>query len=461
MNNTILAQKTDNCQVKTLDIDKNFLSIFDNTLPKFGKHVEKNNQGHVYVGSLIAGKMAQKTAFTLEGLKSMADEQYTTASAFFSTKAGRTAKNLRWTNALTLDFDIGKNGKEIDVDEIVVRIADAGLPAASMLVRTPSGGIHAWWFLKPVRATPRAIRLFTALQSSMAQELRADMAAIGAERFWRLPISANIIYSGSKKYKLSTFRNWRDENRPQDRPGQPGNGQVYAFTAGLLAHPTVKKLQSGVKKGQRNNACFALAVAHLISGYSVHETTQILLSWNQKNSPPMGENEVLKCLNSASRGLQKNYQHYYNAMRFRIKNITGITVKYRPLTPARPRNERKRSHLHERKQDLILHLQKRGKKKMTTLRRFAEKLNMPFSSLKVVLNELEKEKVIYRDSVKRGRKSFTILILRNANKSAFLMGHIGTHYRCAPGQVNAGINLDSGQVPTSRLSGGLDECLLL
>ena len=38
---------------------------------------------------------------------------------------------------------------------------------------------------------------------------------------------------------------------------------------------------------------------------------------------------------------------------------------------------------------------------------------MPYSTLKVVLNELEKEGVIYRDSVQRGPKSFTLLVLRD------------------------------------------------
>lgn len=75
-----------------------------------------------------------------------------------------------------------KNEKEIDVDGLVLRIEGAGLPPASMLVRTPNGGIHAWWFLKPVRATSKAVRLYSTLQASMAAELGADPAAIGAER---------------------------------------------------------------------------------------------------------------------------------------------------------------------------------------------------------------------------------------------------------------------------------------
>ena len=56
---------------------------------------------------------------------------------------------------------------------------------------------------------------------------------------------------------------------------------------------------------------------------------------------------------------------------------------------------------------------------------------MPYSSLKVALNELETEGVIYRDSVQRGPKSFTILILQipqTPTASASLMGQSGTHY---------------------------------
>ena len=39
------------------------------------------------------------------------------------------------------DFD----GKQ-DPHDLALKIADAGLPSASMMVRTPSNGIHGWWF---------------------------------------------------------------------------------------------------------------------------------------------------------------------------------------------------------------------------------------------------------------------------------------------------------------------------
>lgn len=445
MLNLNIAHETGVCQVKNLDI--NFLGIFKTVM----KTAAKNNQGFIYVASKNKGKMEQKQVFTQKGLRAHAGEQYITAGAFYHPSWGRTAKNLRWVHAIVLDFDVKKNEKEIDVDGLVMRIADAGLPPASMLVRTPSGGIHAWWFLRPVRATPKAVRLYSALQSGMAAATGADLAAIGAERLWRLPTDANVIYSGRKKYKLPVFRAWRDENRPEDMPGWAMGGQVYSFTRGILGHPGVKKIMEGVGMGRRNEACFSLAVAHLASGFSIQETKQILLTWNQKNNPPMRRREVQKCVNSAARGLLKDFRHYFNAMRKKIKDITGLSVKYHPLTAPKNREDRKRSHLGEWKADLIAFLQKRGGQMMTRQRQLARNLGMPYSTLKVVLNELEKEGVIYRDSVQRGPKSFTLLILRDTNKSAFLMGHTGTHYG------TGGISWNEPSVSSS----GLGECLLL
>lgn len=303
-------------------------------------------------------------------------------------------------------------------------------------------------FLKPVRGTSKAIRLYESLQASMAAELGADPQAVGGERLWRMPTSANVIYSNRKKYKLSTFRSWRDENRPSDMPGQGTGGKVYAFTKGLLRHPAIKELLQGVQRGQkgiedrgRNTACFALAVAHLVSGYSVIETEQILLTWNDLNSPPMREQEVTKCVKSAAKGLQKDFLHYYNAMRKKIFIMTNIEIKYRPITPAKPRKERKRSHMDERKQDLIAHLQKWGGRKLTTLRRLAKELGMPLKTLKDVLAQLEDKGVIFRAAVGIGRRGFTVLILSTnyIHKCKKLMGYTDIHYGKARDNSNTSL----------------------
>ncbi len=57
-------------------------------------------------------------------------------------------------------------------------------------------------------------------------------------------------------------------------------------------------LQHGVAQGERNDTCFRLA------GYFKERqprdiTTQVLLSWNQKNRPPLSEKEVITAVDSA------------------------------------------------------------------------------------------------------------------------------------------------------------------
>lgn len=134
----------DMCQAVNLDIDKNFLKIFEHTLPTGttnNKLPASNDRGFVFVSSLSDAGMEQKAIWTRKSLRNRSIEQYVTASAFY--KPERVKRNLRWINALVLDFD----GQQ-DPHDLALRIADAGLPPASMIVRTPSGGIHVWWVPK-------------------------------------------------------------------------------------------------------------------------------------------------------------------------------------------------------------------------------------------------------------------------------------------------------------------------
>ncbi|MFC1972378.1 bifunctional DNA primase/polymerase [Chloroflexota bacterium] len=57
-------------------------------------------------------------------------------------------------------------------------------------------------------------------------------------------------------------------------------------------------LQQGVEDGQRNETCFRLA-GYFKERQPKDITTQILLTWNQKNHPPLSEKEVITAVNSA------------------------------------------------------------------------------------------------------------------------------------------------------------------
>lgn len=407
-------------------INSDAMQVLSRHLPAPGGKISKKDAGHVYTASLGAAGMQQKAIYTLPALRASANEQYTTANTFFHPRWGRNKKNLRWLNAIVLDID-----KIADAYELALKIDEVGLPQASMYVKTPSG-LHAWWYLRPARATAKAIRLYEALQAAMAAAVGADPAAVGTERLWRMPTGKSVIYSTSKKYKLSAIRAWRDENYPPPPAASGGgktHGEVYMSTRGLLQHPAVLQLLRGVPRGQRDNACFAAAVAHLAAGCSETETEQILQRWNELNAPPLPAAAVLKCVRSAARGLGKNYTHYYNAMRSKIREITGISVKYRPLTAKKPREERKRAHITEREQDIVTLIQARGGKMMITQSKLAKMLNAPARSVKAALSALARSKSIVKIIIARGRRSVTVLIVKISQRWKKQMVHTRTHYR--------------------------------
>ena len=445
-------------------IDQNFLSIFSKSLPPGNEkwRIQGNDRGHVYTGSLPGGQMEQNAALSREQLKTKADEKYVTAASFWHPKRGRTKENLRWIHSLCVDIDVPKEAEEIDHLDLCVCIADAGLPAPSMMVRTPSGGIHVWWFLSPVRAMPRAIRLFEALQESVAREIGGDVNAVGAERLWRMPSTEAVIFSSQKKHKLSVFRKWRDENRPQDILGvAPAGGKVFAFPAGLLRQAGVKKVLQGVEKGQRNDACFSLAVCHLLEGFSSLDAEKILAGWNEKNSVPLPLFEIQKCVRSAEKGLKRNQQHYFNAARKRIWEITGEKIKYRHITPPKPRDERKRSHISEWEGDILELISGKGGKICANQTRLAKKLGAGRRSICMALKNLEKEGKIKVTTIKKGRKSVSIITLIIPIEGIERSVHTGTHYgggslgaRGKRGSSEADTGADTGDAHPIRLRSG-------
>ena len=81
----------------------------------------------------------------------------------------------------------------------------------------------------------------------------------------------------------------------------------------------------------------------------------------------------------------------------------------------------------------------------------AKQLNAPLRSIKLALKELEKSGSIFKDAIRRGKKSFTIIISKLIQNCKNLMVHSRIHYG------EQGVSLDEGNFSSSEL----DECLLL
>lgn len=205
---------------------------------------------------------------------------------------------------------------------------------------------------------------------------------------------------------LPSGKKWRNENRPQDMPwdsaGEKVVGRVFAFPTGLLNQIGVKKVLQGVEKGQRNEACFSMAVIHLLEGFSALATEKLLAGWNEKNSVPLPLVEIRKCMASAEKGLKKNQQHYFNAARKRIYEISDEKIKYRHITLPKPRRERKRNHISEWEADILEFGRKKGGKICVNQTRLAGELGASRRSICLALKNLEREGKIKTSVIRKG-----------------------------------------------------------
>ncbi len=420
-------------------IDKYFLQTITHTVPQKKSKIKKNDRGFLFVGS--KGRNMNRAVGSIANLcYKFNNEEYVTASVFYKARS-RSKNTLRWLNAIVVDIDAKSEKTDVvNPEDMNRRIMEAGLPQASMMVRTPSGGIHLWWHLFPVRATDKAVKLFEALQKSLATALKGDPSAVGAERLWRMPTLDKVIYSSCARYELSELRRWRDDYRPQDRYSYEARraegltcenfSSIRGINGALLKNEGIKQLmQAGFEADTcRNNVCFSLAVAYLASGASIDEVDNILHAWNGKNIVPLDEKEVDSCINSAARGLSGEYWKYINAMKKVVRTITGKKVNLIPFNGARDRSKRKRSHIYEWMQDILDLIEIRGGVLCITQKKLAEMLNAPLRSVKEALKSLNKTGKVSVQAIKRGRKSITVLILKAGCTQKNFMVHTGIQY---------------------------------
>lgn len=376
------------------------------------------NRQWVFVGSKERMK-SLATQATLYGV--LADQSIDTS---FFTPNGyyrrdlRLTETLRWLNAYIFDMDqIGES-----VQDIFERIDRAGLPRPTAVVQTPSGGYHvAYFFLDPVRATSRALRLYTAIMGYMAVDLGADLAAVGANRIFRTPTEENLVFfDPSARYDFEIFKNWREINHPFDPAAA---GYVNLHIGDLMNHPALQHLlEAPCHEGQREQTALTLALAMKASGWSQYRAESALQQWFisccAKGSKAGKDPFTLRdAVYKAGYVFRKDSLHAPKAEI--IRELTGLPFFYQTRNgweSAKPRSERERVHLYEWESDLLA-LLKREKVLTGTQQELATQLNCPITSFKTILGQLKASgKVIVE--TKKGRGGNTVLRLPEPPKKS-------------------------------------------
>lgn len=382
------------------------------------------NRPWVYVGQ--AHEMRPAATFaTLFGYlwDETKDTTYYTPNSFYRSDSRR-EEYARWVHAFALDIDV-KNGyayqEGITLPDVMDRIEAAGLPLPTAVIQTPSGGFQPIWILSAaIRATPKVRVLFTAIQRHMAQDVGADLRAVGVERVFRTPTENNLVYFESGHvYDFQTFIDWREINHPLVWDATAPVFESYD----IMNHPAIVRLYNqDAEIGKREASCLTLILAMKFSGWPMERTMAEMEKWWHECCEKGGNKPFT--LKDVIYRVKRTYRQakLFGPGAEIVRQLTGMDFEYKVIrfyTAAKSREQRKYSHKHEWKADLLALLQKENGVLSGSLAAIAERLGCAVSSLKNVLADLQNEGAIVVQST-RGRKGSTSIALAEQPHEAFI-----------------------------------------
>lgn len=378
---------------------------------------KKHDQERQWV--FLGSKENMKSVATQSSLYAMlndpnVDTTYYTPNGYYR-RDQRLTETLRWLNAYVFDLDT----TDETLADVFERIEQAGLPFPTAVIRTPSGGFHiCYFFSQSVRATPKALRLYTAIMEHMASDLGADRYAVGANRIFRTPSDDNLVYfNPENRYGFDFFVDWREINHPMKASFE----KIWVKTDDVMNSAAMQLLLNRhCPAGQRDRTCFTLALGMFASGWSIEEAKQAITKWH-KNCCESGGKEpftLRDAIYKITYVYRKENLHAPSAEV--VRELSGLSFSYTRRAfrqSAKPRNERSRSHISEWKADLV-ELLKQEPMLSGSQAELAAKINCPLSSFKIILKQLESEGIISVES-KRGRGGLTTIhyLVQNSSQN--------------------------------------------
>jgi hypothetical protein len=349
------------------------------------------------------------------------DYTYFTPNTFYRNDLRRLS-TLRWINAMSIDID-AKNGENegMTLPDVQESITQAGLPMPSLIVQTPSKGFHVHWFLEqPKRASEKLNAHYSRIQTCMAEMIHGDVHAVGPERLFRLPTDENTVFHSQTRVSFDELCEWFQLVQEQDK--QDVHTYKKGFCKGyesLLKHPAVQKILEGVNKGQRDTACYTLALAYKAAGFDEKTAEQYLHNWNQKNTPQMRQIEVKRKVKSAYNG------RFHAPSAKKIRELSGMLFSYVIWEEAKPREERTYSHIQEWEGDVLAFIRAQGGQVSGSQRDIADQITssvdtekkIPYATFKKVVARLEEQEILSKKVSGKGRGASTELTIVNELKA--------------------------------------------
>lgn len=411
---------------------------FKNSHLKPVSSVEEGNRGAIF-GYRTKEKMMKARGVVLTSMESISENEdsftHWTPNVYrFGSYSdpkrqitrGHSEDNLRQINSFYIDFDITSSAEEMTSGDILTAAIDLGFMPT--LILKSDKGYQAYFVLdKAAYVTThsqfKVVKVAKAISQNLrnyfGQTLPVDMTC-NHFGIARMPRTDNVeFFHADYTYSFQEWLDWSMKQSdllfPSKKPnltviaGSEGAKQVNEPWYGLLLKEA--NIRGAKALMGRNNVLFTLALANFSSGVSQSDCEAVLADFNENLAEPLSQDEFLKVVGSAYSGKYEAASRDYIKLLCKAwvnKNLKGsdLFIKQRWYKFKKKRADRKHSHLHEWKADIMAYLegfyQSEDPFVQTTKKAIREELNIPERSLDKVLKALKADRKIFF-AVKAGR----------------------------------------------------------
>ena len=337
---------------------------------------------------------------------------------------GHEENNLKQINCFVLDIDLKNQKEQVSKGDIILYGLDHGF-MPTLILDTPKG-YHVYFVLdtpyfvtnqNDFRGLKIARRIAENLCQLFAEEIPGVDLGCNPFGFFRMPSSSNVLYfSKETTYSWARLMSWSEGYDMDRKRGlfsvvpTKKNSNKQIDQEWFHAIINTKDITKGHELG-RNNTVLTLSLACYQSGLSQDECFNLMDEFNSNLGHPLNNREIFRTVKSAYSGKYKAAAPQYINKLLEIWcsdqsiKVTSDVFEYKHV--AKRREERVRSHLSEREQDLMMWIQKKalfGKPVIwVTQKQICEETGMAKSTLNKLLNTSRK---IFR-TVKRGKNGMT------------------------------------------------------
>ncbi|EQC0678393.1 primase C-terminal domain-containing protein [Listeria seeligeri] len=350
---------------------------------------------------------------------------------------GHSEENLQQINTFVIDIDT----QAVDLAKIIAASIKVLNQAPSVILKTDKGFqvylvLEAPCYISNInnfKSLRVAKRISRNLKHAFSQHLPAVDLGCNDFGFFRAPNFTNIIFENIfGTFEYSNLIAWSkqysiENNKPGLKLVQDISNMNFHDVTNQKWYQDLASL-TNIKghKGQygRNNTIFTLALACFAAGKSYEEAYNELDVFNSNLETAVSKREFEKCLTNAYSGkyngadLEKVAEilQVYSNVDYKISYSNAFiydnTGKVKPQfyrKHKKERTERKYSHIHEWENDLEQYIENNVFNGQVFIekaqRELAEELQMPHSTLKVIL---KKSRRIIKKVTGRGRAAKTL-----------------------------------------------------